>query len=104
MINPQQLGTGTNGKIFLATSHADHNHKCAIKLIDKKKGKSKTEIDIIKQEIAILQDLDHPSISRYIETYESPKHIYLVMEYCGGVDLFERIVKHQDSFTEQKAA
>ena len=26
------------------------------------------------------------------------------MEYCGGVDLFDKIVKNKDSFSEQKAA
>ena len=103
MINPQGLGTGNYGKVYLASSHADSNHKCAIKLIDKKKGNS-AEIEKIKLEVAILSQLDHPNISRYYETYESPKHIYLVMEYCGGVDLFERIVKNKDSFTEEKAA
>jgi calcium-dependent protein kinase len=48
--------------------------------------------------------LDHPNISKYYETYDSPKNIYLVMEYCGGVDLFDKIVKNKDSFSEQKAA
>lgn len=48
----------------------------------------------------ILSNLDHPNISKYFETYESPKNIYLVMEYCGGVDLFDRIVKNKDTFTE----
>ena len=93
------LGTGNFGMVFLGTSHKDPNHKCAIKLIDKKKG-SAGELELIKQEIMILSKLDHPNISKYYETYESPKNIYLVMEYCGGVDLFDRIVKTKDTFTE----
>lgn len=97
------LGTGNFGKVFLGTSHTDKDHKCAIKLIDKKKG-TPEELELIKQEIMILSNLDHPNISKYYETYESPKNIYLVMEYCGGIDLFDRIVKNKDTFTEQKAA
>lgn len=89
--------------MFLGTSHKDKEHKCAIKLIDKKKG-TPEELELIKQEIMILSKLDHPNISKYYETYESPKNIYLVMEYCGGVDLFDRIVKNKDTFTESKAA
>lgn len=99
LINPQVLGTGNFGKVFLGTSLKDPNHKCAIKLIDKKKGNAQ-ELELIKQEIQILSNLDHPNISKYFETYESPKNIYLVMEYCGGIDLFDRIVKNKDSFTE----
>ena len=101
IINPQVLGSGNFGKVFLGTSHSDKNHKCAIKLIDKRAFE---EIDLIKQEIMILSQLDHPNISKYYETYESSKNIYLVMEYCGGVDLFDKIVKNKDTFTEQKAA
>lgn len=52
----------------------------------------------------ILTQLDHPNISKYYETYDSPKNFYLVMEYCGGVDLFDKIVKNKDTFSEQKAA
>ena len=99
IINPQVLGTGNFGKVFLATSKKDKNHKCAIKLIDKKKG-SHEEIELIKQEIMILSALDHPNISKYYETYDSPKNIYLVMEYCGGVDLFDKIVKNKYTFSE----
>ena len=53
IINPQVLGTGNFGKVFLATSKKDRNHKCAIKLIDKKKG-SAEDLELIKQEIMIL--------------------------------------------------
>ncbi len=97
------LGSGNFGKVFLGTSHTDKNLKVAIKLIDKRKG-SPEELELIKQEIMILSKLDHPNISKYYETYESPKNIYLVMEYCGGIDLFDRIVKNKDTFTEQRAA
>jgi serine/threonine protein kinase len=45
----------------------------------------------LKQEIKILSQLDHPNICKYYETYESPKHVYIIMEYCGQVDLFEKI-------------
>jgi len=49
------------------------------------------KFDKIKEEIKILARLDHPNICKYYETYESPKNIYLVMEYLGGGDLFDKI-------------
>ena len=79
----------------MGTSHKEPNHKCAIKLIDKKKG-SAGELELIKQEIAILSKLDHPNISKYYETYESPKNIYLVMEYIGGGELFDKIANTEN--------
>jgi serine/threonine protein kinase len=59
---------------------------------------------LIRQEVQILNKLDHPSIAKFIGAYESPKHIYFVMEYCAGIDLFDRIVKSKEAISEQKTA
>jgi serine/threonine protein kinase len=56
--------------------------KVAVKTMNKKKiGDS---LDKLKLEIKILSRLDHPNICKYYETYESPKHVYIIMEYCKG--------------------
>ena len=41
-------------------------------------------MELIKEEIKILQTLDHPNIVKYYETFESEHYMYLVMEYCSG--------------------
>jgi len=41
--------------------------------------------------VNILTKLDHPNIVKYYETYIDEKYIYLVMEYIGGGELFEKI-------------
>ena len=53
--------------------------------------KLKDELDAIKEEVTILTKLDHPNIVQYYETYEDEKNIYLVMEYIGGGELFDKI-------------
>lgn len=55
--------------------------------------KIKDELDAIKEEVAILTKLDHPNIVRYYETYEDDRNIYLVMEYIGGGELFDKIAQ-----------
>ena len=55
------------------------------------KNKLGNTIEYINTEIEILQKLDHPSIVRYYEAYESEKYIYLVMEFCKGEELFDRL-------------
>lgn len=39
----------------------------------------------------ILTRLDHPYIVKYYETYDDEKYMYLVMEYCPGGELFDKI-------------
>merc|ERR1740139_1369647 len=64
-------------------------HKVAIKVLDKQKLRD--NVDLIMEEVAILNTLDHPNIVKYYETYDDNKYIYLVMEYISGVQLFVKI-------------
>lgn len=45
----------------------------------------------IEEEIKILRQLDHPNIIKYYETYEDKQHYYVIMEYCPGGELLEKI-------------
>jgi calcium-dependent protein kinase len=42
------------------------------------------DIDLVMDEVAILNKLDHPNIVKYFETYNDSRFIYLVMEYIKG--------------------
>lgn len=64
----------------------DPNLKVAIKVLDKEK--MKYELDIVMDEVAVLNKLDHPCIVKYFETYNDAKYIYLVMEFIDGCHLF----------------
>jgi serine/threonine protein kinase len=46
----------------------------------------------LRNEVAIMQQVDHPNIVKYYETYEEKKTIYLVMELCTGGELLAHIV------------
>ena len=89
--NSQVLGQGAFGKVFLTHNKHNTDHKVAIKVMGLKKIKD--ELDAIKEEVAILTKLDHPNIVRYYETYEDDRNIYLVMEYIGGGELFDKIAQ-----------
>lgn len=66
--------------------------------------KIKDELDAIKEEVAILTKLDHPNIVRYYETYEDDKNIYLVMEYIGGGELFDKIAQQKNQVFNEVTA
>ncbi len=103
-VTPTVLGAGNFGKVVLGHHNINSEFRVAVKTMQKKKiGEN---LKKLKQEIKILSKLDHPNICKYYETYESPKHVYLVMEYCGGGDLFDKITSQKDGtlFSETKAA
>jgi serine/threonine protein kinase len=59
----------------------------------------KTFVTELRNEVAILKQLDHPHIVRAIETFEHRNQIFMVMELCSGGDLYSR-----DPYTEEQAA
>ena len=53
-------------------------------------------LEELRNEIAILQDLDHPNIVKAYEVYESRINIYVVLQHCSGGDLYSRIPYSED--------
>ena len=75
----------------------------AIKVLNK--AKLKDNIAAIKEEVRILTKLDHPNIVKYYEIYDDVKYMYLVMEFCSGGELFDKIAAQKDQmFQEGEAA
>lgn len=67
----------------------------AVKAIPKKKVDLDL-IDQIRQEILILNTLDHPNIIKYFEEWQNEKYFYLVQEYLDGGDLYDKLVENQE--------
>lgn len=61
-IGAKPLGQGAYGTVYKATSKSDPNHHVAIKIIDKSKLDRHSR-EALKDEVEILQKLDHPRIS-----------------------------------------
>ncbi len=49
----------------------------------------------VAREIHILKMIRHPHIIQLYEIIETPKQLYLIMEYASGGELFDFIVKNQ---------
>ena len=92
--NTKVLGTGAFGKVFKTYNKNKNDFHVAIKVMNK--SKVKDQIDAIQEEVKILTNLDHPNIVKYYETYIDEKFIYLVMEYVGGGELFDKIASQKN--------
>ena len=84
------LGKGGFGEVYKATHKVDGS-EIAVKTV-KKHGMKEIEIIELCNELAILQKLDHPNISKYFENYEDTNFIYICMELMEGGDLEGKIL------------
>ena len=82
----KSLGKGKFGKVRLAT-HIPTGEKVAIKKIDKTRLNDGA-VERLRREVRIMKRLDHPNVVKLFQGMEGEQHLYLVMEYAEGGDLF----------------
>ena len=96
------LGNGSFGKVRL---YRDKNYKellFAIKTL-KKEGISNYHFNLLKREVDILSNMDHPYIVKYFGIFEDDFFIHIVMEYLKGHDLSKIIsLKNYNDFNENQ--
>ncbi|KAF6778736.1 hypothetical protein AHF37_01978 [Paragonimus kellicotti] len=94
------LGDGNFAVVRLARRR-ETGQLCAMKIIDKAKLKGKE--NMLQNEISIMHQCNHPNIVRLIEEFETPKEVWLTMEFVKDGDLFDGITKSV-KFSEPVAA
>lgn len=65
----------------------------AIKILEKDKIVDVADVERVSREIHILKLIRHPNIIQLYEIIETPKHLFLVMEYMERGELFDYIVQ-----------
>lgn len=83
--------------------HTPTGQKVAIKILDVTKITDKRDLERIQREIRILKKLRHKNIVQLYDSVHSKRHIYLVMEYAEGSDLFE-FIKRKKRLDEATAS
>jgi serine/threonine protein kinase len=79
------LGEGSFGKVY-KVEHTPTDKLYAIKVMDKEKIKHPNMVKQVRNEIDIMQVIDHPNIVQLTTYFENESKVYLVLE-LGGVDL-----------------
>jgi calcium-dependent protein kinase len=99
----KQIGEGGFSSVYLIKSRYSNQIRCMKRI-------SKTnleDIEAIKTELRILSDSDNPFIITVIEVYSSNTNFDIVMEFCEGGSLFDRInllLSKNKCFTADQAA
>ena len=95
------LGNGAYGKVRL---YRDRNYKdllFAIKTL-KKEGIPQYQFQLLKSEVNILSNLDHPNIVKYFGVFEDDYYVHIVMEYLKGYDLYKIITLRKYTGFDEK--
>ena len=97
------IGTGAFAEVWLCT-HKRTRDTRAVKIFLKS---TLTEEEIstrsVFNEVEILKSLDHPNVLKVYEFFEDDAKCYIVMEYCGGGDLFDK-TQQSGTLTERYSA
>lgn len=87
------LGTGSTGKVKLAKNLVTEEI-VAIKIVRKDYLENKPSLKKkMKREISVLKLLSHPNLMSLIDVIEIDTHLFLVMEFVDGLELFEYLVR-----------
>ncbi|CAN4126355.1 unnamed protein product [Withania somnifera] len=99
----KKLGQGQFGTTFLCTEKAT-GKRYACKSIAKRKLLTNDDVEDVRREVQIMHHLaGHPHVISIKGAYEDAAAVHLVMEYCAGGELFDRIIQ-RGHYTERKAA
>jgi serine/threonine protein kinase len=72
------LGQGAFGQVFAFTERST-GRPVAVKIM-RKELLTKSQQSIVRDEIGILSLLDHANVVKYLESYEDPRYMYIIME------------------------
>lgn len=87
----KELGKGGFSVVYEVIDKTTKKRHAAKEII---KASLKPEDEIgLKQEIDILQSLNHPHIVKFVDFFDEKDHYYVVLELLEGGELFDRIVQ-----------
>jgi calcium-dependent protein kinase len=108
------IGEGSYGKVYLVQENGTNTQR-AMKEIGREKQKTKkspnssnvvnNENDevVLRTEIEVLKNMDHPNIIKIFEFYTTPDKFYLITEYYNNSTLLQHI-QQKKKFSEEQTA
>lgn len=87
----KDLGNGGFGKVFLAKEKVSHRYVAIKQLLNT----NKSEQEDIIHEIEIVSKFENPNIVTYYHHFYEEEVLYLVMEFCSGGTLRDKILNNK---------
>lgn len=93
------IGKGSYGKVLLVKKN-NEDKVYAMKVLKKKSMIKRNQVQHIKAERKIMELIDHPFIIKLRYAFQNNAKLYMVMDYCGGGELFYHI-QRVERFNEE---
>ena len=91
IFDKKELGKGHFGSVRRAKLQVNQDKMYAVKTINKEKLGG--DLYLLKRELEILRNCDHPNIAKFYESYQDERFFHFVLEHCSGGDLVTKIMK-----------
>lgn len=98
----EKLGSGTFATVRRIVNKNDQTCQRALKITSLRNLKEE-EINALKNEVYILNEVEHEHVVKLYESYVTQDKIYMVQDLLSGGELFDRIIE-QTFFSEEEAA
>lgn len=85
----RQLGRGAFGEVYYGEEKST-GLPVAIKRIEKRKHSR-----YLEREINVAKSVNHPGVVMTHDIFESSEHLYLVLEFMGGGELYDVLAEHE---------
>jgi len=85
------LGTGSFGRVRLVKMNNSKYH--ALKILKKSEVIYLKQVEHVKTEKKILEEIDHPYIVNLMGAFQDDKNLYLLLEYVIGGEFFSHLRK-----------
>jgi len=92
----KELGRGKFGVVYQVKDKATERTYAAKHIRTRKKEVKETVI----KEISLMKKFQNPHIIRFIDAFENPGEVIVIMEYLDGGELFERVADENFHLTE----
>lgn len=101
VLSEDRLGEGSYGTVRKAT-HRTSGAWRAVKTIRKQRDNA-SQKDELEEELAIMQQVDHPNIIKSFHVFDEAEAVHIAMELCWGGTLLDRLVEEY-GFSEYQSA
>ena len=89
----RRIGQGDVGTVHLVALAKEKDVRFALKILTKQEIIDRNKLHRLQTESTILNRIDHPFVATLFASFQTSTHVYFLMEYCEGGELYDFLQK-----------